>query len=45
MLFHITRPDSIVLEVEADPKANGEEILNKVSNTNSGVYFLFIFLH
>ncbi|XP_056617958.1 E3 ubiquitin-protein ligase MYLIP-B [Triplophysa dalaica] len=30
MLFHITRPDSIVLEVEADPKANGEEILNKV---------------
>lgn len=31
MLCHITRPDSVVLEVEVDTKANGEDILNKVS--------------
>ncbi|TRY94725.1 hypothetical protein DNTS_021613 [Danionella cerebrum] len=30
MLCLITRPDSVVLEVEVDPKANGEEILNKI---------------
>ncbi|XP_042628459.1 E3 ubiquitin-protein ligase MYLIP-B [Cyprinus carpio] len=30
MLCHITRPDSVVLEVEVDPKANGEDILNKI---------------
>nr|XP_055066018.1 E3 ubiquitin-protein ligase MYLIP-B [Misgurnus anguillicaudatus] len=30
MLCHITRPDSVVLEVNVDAKANGEEILNKV---------------
>ncbi|XP_051573833.1 E3 ubiquitin-protein ligase MYLIP-B-like isoform X2 [Myxocyprinus asiaticus] len=30
MLCHITRPDSVVVEVEVDPKANGEEILNKI---------------
>ena len=31
MLCHITRPDSVVLEVEVDAKANGEDCLNKVS--------------
>jgi len=31
MLCLVTRPDSVVLEVEVDPKANGEDILNKVS--------------
>ncbi|KAK9961169.1 hypothetical protein ABG768_008973 [Culter alburnus] len=30
MLCLITRPDSVVLEVEVDPKANGEDILNKI---------------
>ncbi|CAL8365408.1 unnamed protein product [Arctogadus glacialis] len=30
MLCHITRPDSVVLEVEVDAKANGEDCLNKV---------------
>ncbi|XP_051576961.1 E3 ubiquitin-protein ligase MYLIP-B-like isoform X2 [Myxocyprinus asiaticus] len=30
MLCHITRPDSVVVEVEVDLKANGEDILNKV---------------
>jgi len=35
MLCLITRPDSVVLEVEVDPKANGEDILNKVSELTS----------
>ncbi|MBN3321120.1 MYLIA ligase, partial [Atractosteus spatula] len=30
MLCHVTRPDSVVMEVEVDPKANGEDCLNKV---------------
>ncbi|KAL6489297.1 hypothetical protein MHYP_G00030380 [Metynnis hypsauchen] len=30
MLCHITRPDCVVMEVEVDPKANGEDCLNKV---------------
>ncbi|XP_052002815.1 E3 ubiquitin-protein ligase MYLIP-B-like [Xyrauchen texanus] len=30
MICHITRPDSVVVEVEVDPKANGEDILNKI---------------
>uniref|UniRef100_A0A8C4T0X4 RING-type E3 ubiquitin transferase n=1 Tax=Erpetoichthys calabaricus TaxID=27687 RepID=A0A8C4T0X4_ERPCA len=30
MLCHVTRPDSVVMEVEVDAKANGEECLNKV---------------
>ncbi|KAM9488893.1 E3 ubiquitin-protein ligase MYLIP-B [Clarias gariepinus] len=30
MYCHVTRPDSVVLEVEVDPKANGEDCLNKV---------------
>ncbi|KAM9384520.1 E3 ubiquitin-protein ligase MYLIP-A [Pholidichthys leucotaenia] len=30
MLCHITRPDSVVMEVEVDAKANGEDCLNKV---------------
>ena len=31
MLCHVTRPDSVVMEVEVDAKANGEDCLNKVS--------------
>lgn len=42
MLCHITRPDSVVLEVEVDPKANGEDILNKVSVGNSRFKFRFL---
>ncbi|KAG7256137.1 hypothetical protein CRUP_037911 [Coryphaenoides rupestris] len=30
MLCHITRPDSVVMEVEVDAKAHGEDCLNKV---------------
>ncbi|XP_048849944.1 E3 ubiquitin-protein ligase MYLIP-A [Brienomyrus brachyistius] len=30
MICHITRPDSVVMEVEVDTKANGEDCLNKV---------------
>ncbi|KAI4891209.1 hypothetical protein NFI96_033045 [Prochilodus magdalenae] len=30
MLCHITRPDRVVMEVEVDPKANGEDCLSKV---------------
>ncbi|XP_041932093.1 E3 ubiquitin-protein ligase MYLIP-A [Alosa sapidissima] len=30
MLCHVTRPDSVVMEVEVDSKANGEDCLNKV---------------
>lgn len=30
MLCHVTRPDSVVMEVEVDGKANGEDCLNKV---------------
>ncbi|KAF4088545.1 hypothetical protein AMELA_G00083850 [Ameiurus melas] len=30
MYCHVTRPDSVVMEVEVDPKANGEDCLNKV---------------
>lgn len=30
MLCHVTRPDSVVMEVEVDAKANGEDCLNKV---------------
>ncbi|XP_030638395.1 E3 ubiquitin-protein ligase MYLIP-B [Chanos chanos] len=30
MLCHITRPDSLVMEVEVDSKANGEDCLNKI---------------
>ena len=30
MLCHITRPDWGVMEVECDPKANGEDCRNKV---------------
>ncbi|XP_022530002.2 E3 ubiquitin-protein ligase MYLIP-B [Astyanax mexicanus] len=30
MFCLITRPDGVVMEVEADPKANGEDCLNKV---------------
>lgn len=31
MLCHVTRPDSVVMEVEVDAKANGEDCLNKVN--------------
>lgn len=30
MLCQVTRPDSVVMEVEVDTKANGEDCLNKV---------------
>ncbi|XP_055770825.1 E3 ubiquitin-protein ligase MYLIP-A-like [Salvelinus fontinalis] len=30
MLCHITRPDSVVMEVDVDSKANGEDCLHKV---------------
>lgn len=30
MLCHVTRPDAVVMEVEVDAKANGEDCLNKV---------------
>lgn len=30
MLCHVTRPDSVVMEVEVDAKGNGEDCLNKV---------------
>uniref|UniRef100_A0A8C7ZYR1 RING-type E3 ubiquitin transferase n=1 Tax=Oryzias sinensis TaxID=183150 RepID=A0A8C7ZYR1_9TELE len=30
MLCHVTRPDSVVMEVQVDAKANGEDCLNKV---------------
>lgn len=30
MLCHITRPDSMVMEVDVDSKANGEDCLHKV---------------
>lgn len=32
MYCHVTRPDSVVMEVEVDPRANGEDCLNKVRN-------------
>lgn len=38
MLCHVTRPDSVVMEVEVDAKANGEDCLNKVD------IFIFIFI-
>lgn len=31
MLCHVTRPDSVVMEVEVDAKGNGEDCLNKVT--------------
>lgn len=37
MLCHVTRPDSVVMEVEVDAKANGEDCLNKVK-TDSTFY-------
>ncbi|KAK3551423.1 hypothetical protein QTP70_017309 [Hemibagrus guttatus] len=30
MYCHVTRPDSVVMEVVVDPRANGEDCLNKV---------------
>lgn len=35
MLCHVTRPDSVVMEVEVDAKANGEDCLNKVGEPES----------
>lgn len=37
MLCHVTRPDSVVMEVEVDAKANGEDCLNKV-----GIFIIII---
>ena len=36
MLCHVTRPDSVVMEVEVDAKANGEDCLDK--GGGGGVY-------
>ncbi|XP_037119911.1 E3 ubiquitin-protein ligase MYLIP-A-like [Syngnathus acus] len=33
MLCHVTRPDSVVMEVQVDAKAKGEDCLNKVCRT------------
>ena len=42
MLCHITRPDSVVMEVEVDAKANGEDCLNKVIHgTHSGLWVIY----
>ncbi len=30
MLCHVTRPDAVVMEIEVDAKANGEDCLNQV---------------
>lgn len=38
MLCHVTRPDSVVMEVEVDAKANGEDCLNKVGRINMFIY-------
>lgn len=35
MLCYVTRPDSVVMEVEVDAKANGEDCLNKVLSFRS----------
>lgn len=40
MLCHVTRPDSVVMEVEVDSKANGEDCLNKV-DTDFNYYFCY----
>lgn len=37
MLCYVTRPDSVVMEVEVDAKANGEDCLNKVRRLASVV--------
>lgn len=39
MLCHVTRPDSVVMEVEVDAKANGEDCLNKVGC--AGIHITF----
>ena len=42
MLCHVTRPDSVVMEVEVDAKANGEDCLNKVGC--GGIYDQVVFV-
>lgn len=41
MLCHVTRPDSVVMEVEVDAKANGEDCLNKVGC--GGIHITFCY--
>lgn len=41
MLCHVTRPDSVVMEVEVDAKANGEDCLNKVGC--DGIHIAFCY--
>ncbi len=48
MLCHVTRPDSVVMEVEVDAKANGEDCLNKVGcgwNIHHALFFRNLFLY
>lgn len=33
MLCYVTRPDAVVMEVEVEAKANGEDCLNQVKNS------------
>lgn len=40
MLCHVTRPDSVVMEVEVDAKGNGEDCLNKVKVGDNVVLLL-----
>lgn len=41
MLCHVTRPDSVVMEVEVDAKANGEDCLNKVRCVGIHIKFCY----
>lgn len=36
MLCYVTRPDAVVMEVEVEAKANGEDCLNQVRGVPSG---------
>lgn len=44
MLCHVTRPDSVVMEVEVDAKANGEDCLNKVVCGGNAPLFIIIII-
>lgn len=43
MLCYVTRPDSVVMEVEVDAKANGEDCLNKVRWWRKRITFCLYF--
>lgn len=44
MLCHVTRPDSVVMEVEVDAKANGEDCLNKVKMCRCALIFCILYI-